>query len=116
MRFSSLGGGSLGQHVAAEESTVFLKVRVHRAMWSVVLCDVMLQLPIDSHAPDETTLKKAGCPIWARIVRKVVARPVPWYGDVVLVFGWKNQPSLPFRREEAFERVTHLLPGWCKKQ
>ena len=54
-------GASFAEHVAAEKSTVSLKFVVLQVVRSVVLFDVMLQLPIDSHAPDQTTLERADC-------------------------------------------------------
>lgn len=98
-------GASLAEHVAAKKSTISLKVRVRRILWSVVLLDMPLQLPIDSHAPDQTTLKRADCIIWQRVIVAPSQR-VPWY--VGPVWRWKNQPSLPIGREKAFERVAHL--------
>ena len=57
-------GASLAERVTAEKSTISLKVRVLQTVWSVILLDVMLQLPIDSHTPDQTTLKRADCIVW----------------------------------------------------
>ena len=59
-------GASHTERIAGEKSTVSLKVRVLQTVWSVILLDVMLQLPIDSHAPDQATLKRADCIIWNR--------------------------------------------------
>jgi len=75
-------GASLAEHVAAKKSTVSLKVRVLQIVWPVVLYDVMLQLSIDSYAPDETTLKRAHCMIWKRIM-VAVSHQVSWYVDFI---------------------------------